>query len=76
MLIQAAQTSGKWSQWLSAEQTAYAMGQVTAARALPTLIEFVTITTLLDSRIRMRESSRVETVTNSMSVGKARAAVT
>jgi len=55
LLIQAAQANGKWSQWLSAEQTAYALGQVTAARALPTLMEFVTITTLLDSRIRMRD---------------------
>lgn len=55
LLIQSAQASGKWSQWLSAEQTAYALGQVTSARALPTLIEFVTISTLLNSRIRMRD---------------------
>ena len=55
LLIQAVQDNGKWSQWLSAEQTAFALGQVSAARALPTLIEFVTIATLLDSRIRMRD---------------------
>ncbi|MEP6986951.1 MAG: hypothetical protein ABI970_15200 [Chloroflexota bacterium] len=55
LLIQAAQANGKWSQWLSAEQTAFALGQVTAARALPTLMKFVTIATLLDSRIRMRD---------------------
>ena len=69
LLIQAAQASGKWSQWLSAEQTAYAMGQVTAARALPTLIEFVTIATLLDSRIRMRDyfdDSLVDAITDTL----------
>jgi hypothetical protein len=55
LLIQAAQANGQWSQWLSAEQTAFALGQVTTARALPTFIEFVTIATLLDSRIRMRD---------------------
>ena len=55
LLLNAAQTNGEWLQWLSAEQTAFALGQVTAARALPKLIEFVTIATLLDSRIRMRD---------------------
>lgn len=55
VLIQAAQANGKWTQLLSAEQTAYALGHVTAARALPTLMQFVTIGSLLDSRIRMRD---------------------
>ncbi len=55
MLLSAAQSNGQWCQWLSAEQTAYALGQVTTARALPKLIEFVTISTLLDSRIRLRD---------------------
>lgn len=55
LLLNVAQTNGNWSQWLSAEQTAYALGQVTAARALPRLIEIVTIASLLDSRIRLRD---------------------
>jgi hypothetical protein len=55
LLLSTVQANGSWSRWLSAEQTAYALGQVTAARALPKLIEIVTIATLLDSRIRMRD---------------------
>lgn len=55
LLLNAVQANGCWTQFLSAEQTAYALGQVTAARALPTLIEFVTIATLLDTRIHLRE---------------------
>ncbi len=50
-----AQQHGEWTQWLSAEQTAFALGQVTAASALPTLTEYVSIAALLDSRIRLRE---------------------
>jgi len=50
-----AQQHGAWTDWLSAEQTAYALGQVTAAKALPTLTEYVSIAALLDSRIKLRE---------------------
>ena len=66
VLINAVQTNGKWAEWFSAEQTAYALGQVTTVRALPTLIEFVTIATLLDSRIRIRDyfdDSLVDSIT-------------
>ncbi len=69
MLLNAAEANGKWPQWLSAEQTAYALGQVTAARALPKLIEFVTIASLLDSRIRMRDyfdDSLVDAITDTL----------
>jgi len=69
LLIRSAQASGNWLQWFSAEQTAYALGQVTAARALPKLVEFVTIATLLDSRIRLRDyfdDSLVEAITNTL----------
>jgi translation initiation factor 2B subunit (eIF-2B alpha/beta/delta family) len=55
LLLHSAQKNKRWTQWLSAEQTAYALGQVTAARALPTLTEFVSTAALLDSRIRLRD---------------------
>lgn len=55
LLLQSAQRRGEWTQILSAEQTAYALGQITAARALPQFNEFVTASTLLDSRIRLRD---------------------
>ena len=70
LLLDAIQTNGKWMQWLSAEQTAYALGQVTTARALPRIIEFVTITTLLNSRIRLRDyfdDSLVDAITDTLS---------
>jgi hypothetical protein len=54
-LLYSAQTRGEWTELLSAEQTAYALGQINAARALPHLTEFVTASTLLDSRIRLRD---------------------
>lgn len=55
LLLYSAQANRRWTQWLSAEQTAYALGQVTAARALPTLTEFVSTAALLDSRIHLRD---------------------
>lgn len=64
-----AQQHGEWTQWLSAEQTAYALGQVTAAKALPTLTEYVSIAALLDSRIRLREyldSSLVDAISTTL----------
>jgi hypothetical protein len=69
LLLNAVQANGKWSQWFSVEQTAYALGQVTAARALPTLVEFVTIATLLDTRIRLRDyfdDSLVDAITDTL----------
>jgi len=54
LLLSAAQANGRWAQWLSSEQTAYALGQITTAHALPALTEFVSTSTLLDSRIRLR----------------------
>lgn len=69
LLIYSSQMAGKWTQLLSAEQTAYALGQITAARALPTLTEFVSASTLLDSRIRLRDfldDSLVDTITDSL----------
>ncbi len=55
LLLDWAQQHHQWTQWLSAEQTAYALGQVTASRALPSLIEFVSTAALLDSRIHLRQ---------------------
>ena len=69
LLIHALQMSGKWSQLLSAEQSAYALGQITAARALPSLTEFVSASTLLDSRIRLRDfldDSLVDAITDTL----------
>ncbi len=68
-LIYSAQVGEKWTQLLSAEQTAYALGQVTTARALPTLTEFVSASTLLDSRIRLRDfldDSLVDSITETL----------
>lgn len=64
-----AQQHGAWTDWLSAEQTAYALGQVTAAKALPTLTEYVSIGVLLDSRIKLREHfdhSLVDAITTTL----------
>lgn len=68
-LLSWAQQHGNWTQWLSTEQTAYALGQVTAAKALPTLTEYVSIAALLDSRIRLREyldSSLVDAISTTL----------
>jgi hypothetical protein len=69
LLLQSAQTRGEWTQLLTAEQTAYALGQINAAQALPHLTEFVTASTLLDSRIRLRDfldDSLVDAITNTL----------
>ncbi|MBI1277385.1 MAG: hypothetical protein GC179_04590 [Anaerolineaceae bacterium] len=69
LLVYSAQTAAKWSQLLSAEQTAYALGQVTTARALPALTEFVSASMLLDSRIHLREfldDSLVEAISKTL----------
>ena len=55
LLLTTAQINGKWTQWLSAEQTAFALGQVTTSHALPPLNKVVTIAALLDSRLRLRD---------------------
>ncbi len=71
LLIYSAQVGEKWTQLLSAEQTAYALGQITAARALPTLTEFVSTSALLDSRIRLRDfldDCLVEAITETLNI--------
>lgn len=55
LLLDWAQAHGQWTQWLSKEQTTYALAQVTANRALPLLTQYVSIATLLDSRIHLRD---------------------
>jgi len=70
LLLLSAQMRGEWTQILSAEQTAYALGQINTARALPHLTEFVTASTLLDSRIRLRDfldDCLVDAITNTLS---------
>ena len=69
LLLKTAQKDRTWTQWLSAEQTAFALGQVTTARALPPLNKVVTIATLLDSRLRLRDyfdDRLVDAITNTL----------
>lgn len=55
LLLNHAQSTGQWTQWMNTEQTAFALGQVTAAQTLPSLAEYVTIAALLECRVRLRD---------------------
>lgn len=55
LLVYATRTQGAWESLLNGEQTAFALGQVTAAAALPDLTEYVSVTGLLDGRLCLRE---------------------
>jgi hypothetical protein len=59
----------RWAEWLSPEQTAYALSQVQAAQALPSLTEYVSVAALLECRITLRDhldTALVEAVTQSL----------
>jgi hypothetical protein len=53
--VQTMHEIGTWYQLLSREQAAYALAQVTSARALPRLSEYVSVVALLESQLRLRD---------------------
>jgi hypothetical protein len=55
MGIRMAQTSGNWSDFMSPEQTAVALGQVTATKILPPLTELPTGNDLLEYSVNLRD---------------------
>ena len=60
---------GQWEDWLTPEQTAYALAQVRAADAIPSLIEFASAAALLECRIRLREhldATLIEAITRAL----------
>lgn len=60
---------GQWAEWLTAEQTAYALAQVQTAHALPSLSEFVSVAALLECRITLRDhldATLVEAITQAL----------
>lgn len=62
---------GRWAEWLSPEQTAYALAQVQAVRALPSLTEIVSVAALLECRITLRDhldTTLVEAITQALNL--------
>lgn len=55
LLVVLTRQTGRWQDLLSAEQTAYALGQVAASRILPPLQEIENGNTLLDYHIGLRD---------------------
>jgi hypothetical protein len=53
--IQTCQETSNWQNLLTREQAAYALAQVTASRALPSMSEYVSVVALLESQLRLRD---------------------
>ncbi|MEZ4667197.1 MAG: hypothetical protein R3E39_04645 [Anaerolineae bacterium] len=64
--IYSLKVSENWENWFSAEQSAYALAQVQAALALPSLTEFASVAALLECRVNFRthlDDTIVEAIT-------------